>query len=60
MFEEKRKHENEARILYNATRRISNLMKLSRYGEAEETARQLAGILRTFELQKQLRKPVVV
>ena len=60
MFEEKLKHENEARILYNATRRISNLLKLNRYGEAEETSRRLAGIFRTWELQKQLRKPVVV
>ncbi len=60
MFEENLKTKNEMRILRNASQRMSNLVKLSRYAEAEDTGRRLAGIFRAWELQKQLRRSAPV
>ena len=59
-MEEKIKTANELRVLQTANRRIYNLVRLNRYAEAEEVSRRLAGILRAWQLQKELRTPRIL
>ena len=44
-------HENRAKIVRQYMRRIGNLVKLDRFGEAGDTAHYFATILRMFEIQ---------
>lgn len=47
---------NHLRSLRSATRHIANLIKLGRYGEAEEVSRKFSGIIKVWDIEQKARE----